>query len=73
MGAEPEEADDAYRSFTEGHLIPLDHTETIADGLRTSLGELTFRCIQTHVDKMVTVSEQQRSRRRCGLSGREQS
>ncbi|WP_310682051.1 pyridoxal-phosphate dependent enzyme [Aliifodinibius sp. S!AR15-10] len=59
IGVEPEEADDAFRSFKTGTLIPLDHTETIADGLRTSLGELTFACIREHVDGIVTVSEQE--------------
>ncbi|MDX1637944.1 MAG: pyridoxal-phosphate dependent enzyme [Balneolaceae bacterium] len=57
IGTEPEEADDAYRSFKKGELIPLEHTETVADGLRTSLGDLTFACIRTFVDDIVTVSE----------------
>jgi len=57
IGAEPELADDAYRSFKAGKLIPLKHTETIADGLRTSLGSLTFKAIQTYTDDIVTVSE----------------
>lgn len=59
IGVEPEEADDAYRSYNAATLIPLDHTETIADGLRTSLGELTFACIQRYVDDIVTVSEEE--------------
>lgn len=59
IGCEPEEADDAYRSFKQGKLIPLEHTDTVADGLRTSLGELTFTCIKEHVDDIVTVSEEQ--------------
>ncbi|MFH5832906.1 pyridoxal-phosphate dependent enzyme [Halalkalibaculum sp. DA384] len=57
VGVEPEEADDAFRSFQSGRLIPIEHTETIADGLRTSLGDLTFACIQNHADEIVTVSE----------------
>lgn len=57
IGAEPEEADDAYRSFKAGKLIPLDHTTTVADGLRTSLGSLPFSIIKEHVDDIVTVSE----------------
>lgn len=59
LGIEPAEADDAYRSFRAGKLIPLEHTETVADGLRTSLGDLTFACIQQHVDAIVTVSEKE--------------
>ena len=59
VGVEPEEADDAYCSFMAGQLIPLDQTDTIADGLRTSLGDLTFACIREHVDDIVTVSEQE--------------
>lgn len=57
-GTEPEEADDAYKSFKEGTLIPAYSTNTIADGLRTSLGELPFSIIKTHVDDIVTVSEE---------------
>ena len=58
IGAEPELADDACRSFKAGRLIPLKHTNTIADGLRTSLGSLTFQTIQTYTDDIVTVSEE---------------
>ncbi|TVR16353.1 MAG: threonine/serine dehydratase [Balneolaceae bacterium] len=57
FGAEPELADDAYRSLQSGKIEPVLRTDTIADGLRTSLGELTFRIIQTHIDDLVTVSE----------------
>lgn len=59
IAAEPEKADDACRSFKAGRLIPLEHTDTIADGLRTSLGDLTFSAITKYVDDIVTVSEQQ--------------
>ncbi|HEY3291009.1 MAG TPA: pyridoxal-phosphate dependent enzyme [Anaerolineae bacterium] len=58
IAAEPELADDAYRSFLAGHIIPLTHTDTIADGLRTSLGELTFPIIQKYVSQVITVSEE---------------
>lgn len=58
IGVEPELADDAFRSFKAGRLIPLKHTDTIADGLRTSLGSLTFKAIQTYTDDIITVSEQ---------------
>ena len=57
IGAEPEMADDAYRSFKEGKLIPVEDPNTIADGLRTSLGKLPFDIIKSNVDDIVTVSE----------------
>lgn len=59
IGTEPEIADDACQSFKSGMLIPAVNGITIADGLRTSLGELTFACIRKFVDDMVTVSEQE--------------
>ena len=58
IAAEPAAADDAARSFAAGHIIPLDKTTTIADGLRTSLGERNFPLIQQNVDAIVTVSEE---------------
>ncbi|MBC7366847.1 MAG: pyridoxal-phosphate dependent enzyme [Undibacterium sp.] len=58
IAAEPAAADDAARSFAAGHIIPLDKTTTIADGLPTSLGERNFPLIQQHVDGIVTVSEE---------------
>lgn len=57
MGVEPQAADDAARSLRAGHLIPSVSPQTIADGLLTSLGELTFAEIRKHVDHIVTVSE----------------
>ncbi|MDZ7805778.1 MAG: pyridoxal-phosphate dependent enzyme [Gracilimonas sp.] len=57
IGAEPEMADDAYRSFKTGELIPVKDPDTIADGLRTSLGKLPFSIIRRNVDDIVTVSE----------------
>lgn len=59
IGAEPEVADDAYRSFKAGELIPNTNVNTIADGLRTSLGSLTFSIIQEHVDDILTVTEEE--------------
>ncbi len=56
IAAEPEQADDARRSFQEGRIIPAQ-ANTIADGLRTSLGELNFPIIRANVDDIVTVSE----------------
>jgi threonine dehydratase len=57
IAAEPEAADDAYRSLQAGKILPALDPRTIADGLRTSLGELTFAIIQRHVQQIVTVSE----------------
>jgi len=58
IGAEPAGADDAYRSFKAGHIIPSVNPKTIADGLRSSLGKLPFAEIQRHVDVIVTASEE---------------
>jgi threonine dehydratase len=57
IAAEPEMADDAYRSLQAGHIIPSQNPKTIADGLLTSLGDKTFPIIQKHVEQIVTVSE----------------
>ncbi len=57
IAAEPEGADDAYRSFHGNMLIPSINPKTIADGLLTSVGELNFRIIQRKTDEIVTVSE----------------
>jgi len=51
-------ANDAYRSIQEGKIIPSLNPKTIADGLLTSLGTLTFPIIQEYVEQIVTVSEQ---------------
>lgn len=59
VGAEPVEADDAYRSFKSKTFVPSVNPNTIADGLRTSLGELTFPTILKYVDAIHTVSEDQ--------------
>jgi threonine dehydratase len=57
IAVEPEEADDAYRSFKDGILYPSKYPNTIADGLRTSLSMRTFKIIQENVDDIITVSE----------------
>jgi threonine dehydratase len=57
IGAEPEVADDAFRSLQAGRIQPAGNPRTIADGLRTSLGELTFAVIRERVERIVTVSE----------------
>lgn len=58
IAAEPAGADDAYRSFYSQTLIPSVTPKTIADGLLTSLGNLTFPIILNNVDQIVTVSEE---------------
>jgi threonine dehydratase len=59
VGVEPEQADDATRSFRSGELVTIRNPVTIADGTRTpSLGRLTFALVRRHVDDMVTVSEE---------------
>jgi threonine dehydratase len=58
IAAEPERADDAHRSFHAGEIIPIDNPDTIADGLRTSLGDLTFPIIKKYVQDIITVSEE---------------
>jgi threonine dehydratase len=55
--AEPETADDAFRSLKAGRIIPSENPRTIADGLLTSLGDLTFPIIRKRVERIVTVSE----------------
>jgi threonine dehydratase len=57
IAVEPANADDAFRSFHAGKIIPSVHPNTIADGLLTSLGELTFAVIINKVDEIITVSE----------------
>jgi threonine dehydratase len=58
VGVEPAAADDARRSLAEGRIIPSGDPTTLADGLRTSLGERTFAVIRRHADEIVTVSEE---------------
>ena len=57
LGAEPKLADDAYRSYQAGSIQPVLQTDTIADGLRTSLGSLTFQIINEKADDIITVAE----------------
>ncbi|MBN2906742.1 MAG: pyridoxal-phosphate dependent enzyme [Rhodobacteraceae bacterium] len=57
--AEPEQADDAYRSFKAGHIIADDAPETIADGLKVPLKELTWHFVSHHVTDILTASEQE--------------
>lgn len=57
IAAEPEMADDAFRSMQAGDIIPSLNPKTIADGLLTSLGPLTYPIIKERVEQVVTVSE----------------
>lgn len=59
IGVEPANADDAYRSLQVGKILPSNNPHTIADGLRTQLGNLTFAMIQKYVDKIITVTEEE--------------
>jgi threonine dehydratase len=58
IAAEPAHADDAFRSFTTRKFVPSINPQTVADGLLTSLGSLTFPIILEHVDRIITVSEE---------------
>ncbi len=57
--AEPEMADDAARSFRAGHIIADDAPETVADGLKVPLKDLTWHFVQNHVTDILTASEQE--------------
>jgi threonine dehydratase len=58
IAVEPANADDAAQSFRAGRRLVIEKKFTIADGLRTNVGERTFPIIQRYVDDIVTVSEQ---------------
>lgn len=55
--AEPAQADDAMRSFKAGHIIADDAPETVADGLKVPLKELTWHFVQRHVTDILTASD----------------
>jgi threonine dehydratase len=58
IAVEPANADDAAQSFRAGRRLVTEKKFTIADGLRTNVGERTFPIIQRYVDDVVTVSEE---------------
>jgi threonine dehydratase len=58
IAAEPENANDAWLSFTRKSFVPSVNPDTIADGLRTSLGTYTFPIILRYVQDIVTVPEE---------------
>jgi len=57
IGSEPMEADDAYRSLQSGRIETNITCNTIADGLRTQLGDINFPIIQKYVDRIIRVEE----------------
>ncbi len=57
--AEPEQADDAFRSFKAGRIIADDAPDTIADGLRVPLKDLTWHFVRRHVTDVLTASEEE--------------
>lgn len=59
IGCEPANADDAYRSLKSGHLEKNATTDTIADGLRAQLCDLTFGILRERVDEIIRVTEQE--------------
>ena len=58
IGAEPAAADDARRSFITGVLVPSENPQTVADGLRTSLGPNTFTIVRACVADIATATEE---------------
>ena len=57
--AEPANADDAYRSLRKGALVEADAPDTIADGLRASLGDLTWQFVERYVSDVLLTTEDQ--------------
>jgi reactive intermediate/imine deaminase len=59
IGGEPFEVDDAYRSLQSGVIESNQSTNTIADGLKTELGDKNFPIIQKYVDRITRVTEEE--------------
>ncbi|MBZ0267863.1 pyridoxal-phosphate dependent enzyme [bacterium] len=59
FAAEPKNADDAARSFASGEWVRQTDPRTVADGLLTSLGQLTWPIVRDHVEDVVTVTEEE--------------
>lgn len=59
IGGEPKEVDDAYRSLISGKIETNSSTNTIADGLRTNLGDINFPIILNEVEKIIRVEEKE--------------
>ena len=58
-GGEPENVDDAFRSLKSGRIETNETTDTIADGLKTQLGDINFPIIQNGIEEIVLVTEDQ--------------
>ncbi len=59
IAVEPAGADDAYRSFKSGKFIPMENPDTIADGLLTSMGKLTYPIIKENISDVWTVTDEE--------------
>lgn len=59
FAAEPKAADDAFRSLRAGHIIADDAPETVADGLKVPLKDLTWHFVSRHVTDILTAEEDQ--------------
>jgi threonine dehydratase len=57
IAAEPAGAADAAESFRSGKITPVAKVDTIADGLRTTIGEENLAIVRARVDAVVTVTE----------------
>jgi threonine dehydratase len=58
VAAEPRAADDAFRSLAAGRIVPSRDPQTVADGLRTSLGGRTFPILRAHLARVALASEE---------------
>lgn len=56
---EPANADDAFQSLKAGKIIPVNQPDTIADGLKTTIGKRNFEIVQNLVKEIITVSEEE--------------
>ena len=57
LGAEPLGADDAWRSLQAGHIVPVARPDTVADGLRATIGALTFAVLRAEIDAVIRVDD----------------
>lgn len=56
---EPKEVDDAYQSLKAGKIVPNTTSNTIADGLKTTIGERNFKILKEHVKEVLVVTEEE--------------
>ena len=59
IGAEPKAVDDAFRSLQSGQIETNVTANTVADGLRTQLGDINFPILQKYVEQIICVEEQE--------------